>query len=110
MSDAEAADQRPPIRHGGGRALGHKLIHYLDERARFAERWHGAISDWGGGLSLAWGTEDPVATLAVLEALIDLRPGVPARRLHGLGHYPQIEDPGAIANALGPALALSAQS
>jgi pimeloyl-ACP methyl ester carboxylesterase len=110
LSDAEAADQWSLICHRGGRGLGHKLIHYLDERVRFADRWHGAISKWHGGLSFAWATEDPVATLAVLDALIELRPSAPVKRLHGLGHYPQIEDPGAIAESLGPALAVSAAS
>ena len=108
LSDAEAADQWSLIRYRGGRALGHKLIHYLDERVRLAGRWHGAVRGWAGGLSFAWATEDPVATLAVLDALIEMRPSAPVRRLHGLGHYPQIEDPGAIADALGPALAVSA--
>jgi pimeloyl-ACP methyl ester carboxylesterase len=100
LTDQEAADQWSLICHHGGRTLGHRLIHYLGERERFAERWHGAIRDWRGRLSFAWGLEDPVATVAVLEALIDLRPAAPVRRLPGLGHYPQIEDPAAIAAAI----------
>lgn len=84
----------------GGRSIGHRLIHYLDERERYADRWHGAVRDWVGQLSLAWGLEDPVATVAVLDALVELRPTVPVERLTGLGHYPQIEDPGAIEAAI----------
>lgn len=105
LSAAEAADQWSLLCDGGGRTLGHRLIHYLDERERYAERWHGAIRDWPGELSFAWGTEDPVATLAVLEALIELRPAAPVQRLAGLGHYPQIEDPAAIASVIANALA-----
>lgn len=104
LSAAEAADQWSLLCHGGGRTLGHRLVHYLDERERYAERWHGAIRDWPGRLSFAWGTEDPVATLAVLDALIELRPAAPVQRLEGLGHYPQIEDPDAIAAAIANAL------
>jgi pimeloyl-ACP methyl ester carboxylesterase len=100
LTDEEADDQWSLICHNGGRALGHRLIHYLDERERFAERWHGAIRDWDGRLSFAWGLEDPVATVAVLEALVDLRPAAPVQRLPGLGHYPQLEDPAAIAAAI----------
>jgi pimeloyl-ACP methyl ester carboxylesterase len=108
LSDEEAEDQWALICAGGGRTLGHKLVHYLGERVRFAERWHGAIRDWDGSLSLAWGSLDPVATVAVLEAVIELRPGAPVERLAELGHYPQIEDPQAIATALRDAVARSA--
>jgi len=104
LGDAEAADQWALVRHNGGNAIGHLQVHYLDERVRYAERWHGAIRDWPGALSLTWGTEDPVATTAVLDAVVALRPGVPVRRLEGLGHYPQIEDPQALADAVAEAV------
>jgi len=104
LDPQEAADQWLLICHNGGRTLGHRLIHYLNERERYAERWHGAVRDWPGSLSFTWGLEDPVATTAVLEALIALRPGAPVERLPELGHYPQLEDPAAIAAALGHAL------
>ena len=94
LDSQEAADQWSLICHNGGRTLGHRLIHYLDERQRYAERWHGAVRDWEGPLSFAWGLQDPVATTAVLDALIELRPSVPVDRLPELGHYPQLEDPG----------------
>jgi pimeloyl-ACP methyl ester carboxylesterase len=100
LSADEAADQWSLLCHNGGRSLGHRLIHYLDERERYAERWHGAVRDWDGSLSLAWGTQDPVATVAVLDALLELRPRMPVEKLTELGHYPQIEDPGAIAAVL----------
>jgi pimeloyl-ACP methyl ester carboxylesterase len=100
LTAAEAADQWSLFRHNGGRTLGHRLIHYLGERERHAERWHGAVRDWPGPLTFAWGTEDPVATLAVLDALRELRPAAPVERLEGIGHYPQIEAPDSIAAAL----------
>jgi pimeloyl-ACP methyl ester carboxylesterase len=104
LDSQEAADQWSLICHNGGRTLGHRLIHYLDERQRYAERWHGALRDWEGPLSFAWGLQDPVATTAVLDALIELRPGAPVDRLPELGHYPQLEDPAAIVAALHGAL------
>ena len=100
LSDDEAADQWSLICHNGGRTMGHELIAYLGERIEHAERWHGAIRDWSGALSLAWGLQDPVATTAVLSALRDLRPGVPVTELPELGHYPQIEDPSAVTAAI----------
>jgi len=105
LDPGEAADQWSLICHNGGRTLGHRLVHYLDERERYAERWHGAVRDWDGPLSFAWGLQDPVATTSVLDALRELRPGAPVHELAALGHYPQLEEPAAIAGALRAALA-----
>jgi pimeloyl-ACP methyl ester carboxylesterase len=104
LSDEEAEDQWELIRHNGGRAIGHETIAYIGERIRLAERWHGAVRDWRGDLRFVWGMLDPVATPAVLDALRDLRPLAPVVELPDLGHYPQIEDPARIADAVLAAL------
>jgi pimeloyl-ACP methyl ester carboxylesterase len=75
----------------------HRLVHYLGERTRYADRWHGAIRDWRGHLELLWGLQDPVATTAVLGAVQSLRPQAPVHELADLGHYPQVEDPPRVA-------------
>ncbi len=93
----EAADQWSLLAHNGGRRIGHRLVHYMEERERLTERWHGAFRDWPGNLQLAWGLQDPVATTAVLEGLRELRPGVPVTELPDLGHYPQLERPDVMA-------------
>ncbi len=100
LTAEEAADQWCLMTHDGGTRIVHKTIHYMDERERYTDRWHGAIRDWPGPLSLTWGLEDPVATTNVLAGLRELRPGVPVRELPGLGHYPQIEAPQLIAEAV----------
>jgi pimeloyl-ACP methyl ester carboxylesterase len=109
LSEAEAADQWSLLTREGGHRLGHRLIHYIGERVRYAGRWHGAVRDWEGPLSFAWGLRDPVATVAVLDALLELRPSAPTDRLAELGHYPQIEDPAALAGSLRAALARSVE-
>jgi pimeloyl-ACP methyl ester carboxylesterase len=105
LTDEEAADQWSLIAHNGGQRLGHKLISYMDERERHAERWHGALRDWPKPLHLAWGMRDPVATEKVLDGVLRLRPAAPLIRFDELGHYPQIEDPKRLAGALHSALA-----
>lgn len=100
LGDDEAADQWSLICHNGGRTLGHRLISYMDQREEHAERWHGAIRDWPGELSLAWGLRDRVATTNVLAALRELRPIVPVTELPELAHYPQLEDPVQMSHAL----------
>jgi pimeloyl-ACP methyl ester carboxylesterase len=104
LSDEEAADQWSLVCHNGGRSLGHRLISYMDQREEHAGRWHGAIREWPGDLSLAWGLLDRVATTEVLAAMRELRPTVPVTELPELAHYPQIEDPAQIATALRNAL------
>jgi pimeloyl-ACP methyl ester carboxylesterase len=100
LSDEEAADQWSLICHNDGRTLGHRLISYMDQREEHAERWHGAIREWPGDLSLAWGLHDRVATTKVLAALRKLRPSVPVIELSDLAHYPQLEDPVQMSQAL----------
>jgi pimeloyl-ACP methyl ester carboxylesterase len=105
LSDEEAEDQWALICAGGGRTLNHKTIRYMEERFRHAERWHGALKNWPKPLALAWGMLDPVATEAVLDAVLELRPAADPTRFEDLGHYPQIEDPERVAGALRQALA-----
>lgn len=107
LSAEEAADQWSLLAHGGGQRIAHKTIHYMAERERFTERWHGALRDWPGALTLAWGLHDPVARTAVFNGLRELRPGVEAIELPDAGHYPQIEQPELISAALDAALTRS---
>jgi pimeloyl-ACP methyl ester carboxylesterase len=104
LSPEEAADQWSLIAHNGGQRIAHRTIHYMAERERFTDRWHGAIRDWPSPLTLAWGLLDPVARTEVLDGLRALRPGVETIELPDAAHYPQIERPGLIAAALGTAL------
>jgi pimeloyl-ACP methyl ester carboxylesterase len=97
LTDEEAADQWSLIAHNGGNRILDRLTAYLRERVQYADRWHGALRDWPGRLELAWGLRDPVSTRAVLDAVRGLRPAAPVTELPELGHYPQLEDPGAIA-------------
>ena len=100
LSAAEAADQWSLLAHNGGNRILDRLIFYLGERVEYAERWHGAIRDWPGNLELAWALRDPVATEAVLDAVRALRPSAPVTSLPDLGHYPQLEDPSALAEII----------
>jgi pimeloyl-ACP methyl ester carboxylesterase len=104
LSAEEAEDQWSLLAHGGGHRIAHRTIHYMEERERFTERWHGALRDWPGALTFAWGMQDPVATTAVLDGLRALRPGAGAIELADAGHYPQVERPDLISAALDEAL------
>jgi pimeloyl-ACP methyl ester carboxylesterase len=100
LTREEAADQWSLLAYRGGHRILHRLTYYLHERVSYAERWHGALRDWPGRLELAWALRDPVATEAVLDAVLELRPHTRVARLAELGHYPQLEEPEAIAEVI----------
>jgi pimeloyl-ACP methyl ester carboxylesterase len=97
LTDEEAADQWSLLTYNRGHTILDRLGFYMRERVTRGPRWHGALRAWPGRLELAWAGRDPVCTEAVLEAVLALRPKSPLTRLPELGHYPQIEDPPAIA-------------
>ncbi len=100
LSDEEADDQWALLEAGNGRGLGHHQVAYYNERIVNAERWHGALGEWPGELHYVWGLKDPVATTVMFEAVKKIRPQAPATPLPELGHYPQLEDPPQIAEAV----------
>jgi pimeloyl-ACP methyl ester carboxylesterase len=93
LSADEADAQWALMTNNGGHRIAHLLISYLDERERYAERWHGAVRDWPKPLSFLWALDDPVATTNVLAGLRELRPAADVVELPGVGHYPQVEVP-----------------
>jgi pimeloyl-ACP methyl ester carboxylesterase len=93
LSAEEADAQWALMSYNDGHRIAHLLISYLDERERYAERWHGAVRDWPKPLSLLWALDDPVATTNVLDGLRELRPAADVVELPGVGHYPQVEVP-----------------
>jgi pimeloyl-ACP methyl ester carboxylesterase len=88
---------------GGGRWVQHGLLGYIDERHQFSERWVGAMESYGGPMAFIWGPADPISGAHVLERL---RKRLPAATFVELGdapatgHYPQLENPEAVAAAL----------
>lgn len=100
LAPDEAAAQWALLTHNAGHRIGHLLSAYLDERVRYAQRWHGAVRDWPKPLGFVWGLGDPVATTNVLDGLRELRPAADVVELPGLGHYPQVEDPQAYTAAV----------
>jgi pimeloyl-ACP methyl ester carboxylesterase len=93
LSAEEADAQWALLSHNQGNRITHLLISYLDERVRYAQRWHGAVRDWPRPLSFLWALDDIVATTKVLDGLRELRPAADVVELPGVGHYPQVEVP-----------------
>ena len=68
------------------------LIRYTEERARFRRRWIGALERLDLPALVAWGARDPVAVMAIADALAAGIPGCERVTWDDLGHYPQVEN------------------
>lgn len=75
-------------------------IRYVEERRRFAERWHGALATWEKPALVAWGALDPVAVMPIGEKLARTLPRGELVRFPEIGHYPQIEAPETFASVV----------
>ena len=83
-----------------GMKLMPELIRYTEERARFRRRWIGSLERLDVPALVAWGARDPVAVMAIADALAAEIPGCDRVTWDDLGHYPQVEDPERVASAV----------
>lgn len=83
---------------------GHKLAHlhikYNKERDLHHRRWEEALVNWPGPLRLIWGLADPVSGKHVLDLAAKMLPRARVTELEGVGHFPQVEAPEAVASAI----------
>ncbi|MGI9265567.1 MAG: alpha/beta fold hydrolase [Gammaproteobacteria bacterium] len=85
------------MQHGRGRKTLAGIACYMRERVRFGERWTGPAERLSLPFTLIWGPEDPIAVEAIALRLCERNPNAKLVRLPGIGHYPQLEAPGAVA-------------
>jgi pimeloyl-ACP methyl ester carboxylesterase len=76
------------------------LIRFMEERARFRGRWVGALERTDLPVLIGWGHRDPVTPLAIGERLARNVPGAQLAVWDDVGHFPQLEDPAAVAAAV----------
>ncbi len=76
------------------------LISYIDERRRYRARWVGALVDAAMPLRFINGLADPVSGAHMVARYRELVPHADIKELPGVGHYPQLEDPEAVADAV----------
>lgn len=77
-----------------------ETIRYMEERVRFRRRWIGALERLDVPAFIAWGELDPVAKLAIGERLARETSGADLTTWPDLGHYPQVEEPVRVADAV----------
>lgn len=86
-------------RENGGHRLLHRLIRYILDRRRNRARWVGALQSTPVPVRLVNGPEDPISGAHLVVRYRELIPRPDVVSLPGLGHYPQVESPGAVADA-----------
>ena len=105
MNDPPSTDElhehwRATSRDGGKLVLP-KLLGYIAERRANEERWVGALTGTPEvPKRFVWGPEDPVSGAHVLPRIGSSVPGAEVHVIEGVGHWPQLENPPAVAAAL----------
>ena len=83
---------------------GHRLlprtIRYIEERRQHEARWIAALQRHPSPVTLAWGVLDPIAVFAMAERFCKEQPMARMIRLDGVGHFPMIEAPGPLYDAI----------
>ncbi|MEO8841993.1 MAG: alpha/beta hydrolase [Kofleriaceae bacterium] len=85
--------------NGGARVIP-RLLAYIAERRRRGPRWEDAIRRTTRPLAFVWGVDDPISGGHVLDWIRTAAPHATVTGLAGTGHYPQIEEPDAVAQAI----------
>jgi pimeloyl-ACP methyl ester carboxylesterase len=88
------------ISHLDGQLLLPRVIRYIEERRRSESRYTGAIERHPSPLVVVWGQDDPIAVPAIAEQLCARRPDATLHRLDAVGHYPMVEAPDRLVDAL----------
>jgi pimeloyl-ACP methyl ester carboxylesterase len=97
---ADSAEIWRSMERDDGIRLVHKLIRYMVDRRENEARWVGALEGTGVPLRFVWGMLDPVSGAHMAERIRERRPDAPLVPLDDVGHWPQLEAPERVADAL----------
>ncbi|MGF7128913.1 pimeloyl-ACP methyl ester carboxylesterase [Paraburkholderia sp. EB58] len=95
--DSETLDSMwDMLRLQHGERIMHKLIHYIPERVEHRDRWVGGLQKTGVPLKLIVGSVDPISGSHMANRYREVVPRPDVSELAGVGHYPQVQAPGAV--------------
>ena len=83
-----------------GHLLNHKLIHYIDDRHTYRDRWVGATITTTVPMIFINGVADPVAGEEMVDYYVQHVPNPQVVRLNDIGHFPHVEAPSEVVNEL----------
>lgn len=97
---ADSADIWEAISARGGQAIAYRLIRYIDDRRANEERWVGALEATDVPLAFVWGMLDPISGAHMAERIVERLPRAPFVALDDVAHWPPLEAPERVADAL----------
>lgn len=83
-----------------GHRIGYRLIRYMLDRRRHAVRWTSALEQTDVPRRFVWGMLDPVSGAHVVPRIRERMPDCPLVTLPEVGHWPALEDPAAVVDAI----------
>ncbi|MEX2394420.1 MAG: hypothetical protein WD826_08075, partial [Actinomycetota bacterium] len=99
-SDAELDAMVELLRLGGGDQLLPRTIRYIEERRANQDRFTAGLTSFEGPLTALWGSLDPIAVVAMMDHLAELRPQTEIVRWADVGHWPSLEAPDRVTRAI----------
>jgi pimeloyl-ACP methyl ester carboxylesterase len=99
-ADEDSAEIWRSYHRSGGERISHLLIGYIPERERTGDRWVGALESTDVPLSFVWGMLDPVSGAHMAARIRERLPEAPFAALDDVGHWPQLEAPRPVLEAL----------
>ena len=104
MSVAESHGIWRSMEHDGGTKIAHRLLHYVADRLEHGPRWNNALDGSPAPMRFVWGDLDPVSGGHVADRLEQRLRTWPADRrllrLPDVGHWPPLEAPDEVADAV----------
>jgi pimeloyl-ACP methyl ester carboxylesterase len=97
---AASADIWRSMSHDGGQRIAHRLIRYMTDRVRHAERWVSAMETTDVPLAFVWGMLDPISGAHIAARIRERLPDAPFVALRTVGHWPPLEAPDRVAAAV----------
>lgn len=92
------------MEEGGGVALMHDLLHYVEDRRRHEARWRAALEESRLPMAFAWGDLDPVSGAHMIERVEQRLPSATIVRMADVGHWPPLEAPDVVADTVRAAI------
>jgi len=100
LSKNEASELWQGVARNGGQNISHKLLHYIAERKENGDVWEGAMENSEVPYVLVWGMLDPISGKHMLDYAKTRLSAAQIIELPDVAHYPQIEDPDSVAQAI----------
>jgi len=100
VSDEDAQVMTELLLYQDGNQRLPNVYAYVRERYLHKERWIGALESTPSPVQLVWGSDDPVANVAMGRALRNMLPRAHYTELPGIGHFVPLEAPEEVASAI----------